>query len=1001
MNNIRLSNLKYAAAPLAIGLALISTPSFAQNADEDTASNPGIVVTGSRIVRPDLESTSPVTVVGSEEIAATGTTRIEDLVNTLPSVVGGQNSFISNGASGTATVDLRGIGTTRTLVLVNGRRLQPGDPTLPVADLNQIPAALVERVEVSTGGASAVYGADAVAGVVNFVMKTDFEGIQLNSQYGFYQHSNRNKEVVDTVGGSDLTIRDRMDQRGFSYPTGNVVDGQQWDTNLTIGGNFGDGRGNFVGYLGYRQVNPILQGSRDHSSCALSRSASSNRVTCGGSATAPNATIADLAFGDIVFGTAQSDGSIGPYGGAYNYAPINYFQRPNKRWTAGFFGNYEINDNIDVYAEFMFMDSRTVAQIAQSGTFFNQYDIACNSPLLSAATGASLCSQLDTAAAQTAGLDSTAGDGIVSLLIGKRNVEGGARRDDLRHTTYRALTGARGEITGNWRYDVSLQYGTTVFQETYFNDLSSSRLAKALNAVNVGGNIVCAVNADAISSNDDAACAPYNPFWGQGIVTNAANGITQAAIDYVNVPGFQRGTTEEYIASGYVTGELGSIGNASPIGLVLGTEYRKVQIDRSVDAAFATGDLAGQGGPQQNINGEFSVKELFTELLVPIVEDAPFAKSLSLELGYRYSDYTSIGSTHTYKILGEWSPIDALKFRGGYNRSVRAPNVVELFSPNVIGLWGGSDPCAGATPTFTAAQCANTGATNYGGIAASPADQYNQIGGGNPNLFEETADSWTGGVVIDGSSFLPGFTATVDYFNINIKDAIQGIGAQTILNTCGLTGDAFFCSLIQRDPVSQNLWVGNNAFITNTQRNIGGQKVDGIDVGVNYSRELGSGRVSLNMNGTWYNSFRVDTGVVVPAQNLDGKYDCVGLHGSVCGTPLPEWRHTARLGYSMDNGIGLSVRWRYVGAVKTDGNNPDADLGGSVDPRSDISAQNYFDLTTDFDINDTFSITAGVNNIFDRDPPLVDGRFSSNANTYVEVYDPAGRYVFVGAKMNF
>lgn len=1009
----KFSSLKAGVAPVVLGLAMISTPAAAQSA-ADGAEAEAIVVTGTRIARPDVESATPVTVVSAEAISLSGTTRVEDLINSLPQAIGGQTAFVSNGASGTATVDLRGLGTSRTLVLVNGRRLQPGDPSLPVADLNQIPGSLVKRIEVLTGGASATYGADAVAGVVNFVMDTDFEGFQVDAQYGFYQHSNRNKAVVDTVGTTNFTTRDRLDARGFSYPDGSVIDGQSFDTTASFGVSFDEGRGHISSYLGYRQVNAMLQGNRDHSSCSLSLNAA-GRNSCGGSATAPAATVADLSFGGAFFASAAGGGVWSDYLGPYNFGPINYFQRPDKRWTAGFFADYEVNSSFKPYAEFMFMDDRSVAQIAQSGTFFNQYDIACNSPLLSATQGAELCAAIDgveDAGDLVGGVDPT-GAGIVPILIGKRNVEGGPRREDLRHTSYRAVLGFKGDISSNWSYDVSGQFGTTLLALTYSNDLSSSRLTKAINAVvdnragsGTFGQIVCAINADATATNDDAACAPYNPFQGIGVVANPANGITQAALGFVNTPGLQRGDTKEYIVSGYVNGQLGSLFGGDQVGVVLGAEYRKNMLSLSVDEAFRTGDLAGLGGPTPNVAGQYTVKEAFGELLVPIVQDAPFMHSLSLEFGYRYSDYSTAGTTNTYKILGEWSPVEEIKFRGGFNRAVRAPNVVDLFTPTRIGLFGGSDPCAGDTPDFTAAQCANTGvsAALYGNIAGSPADQYNQFFGGNTALNPETSDTWTAGVVIQPRALVPGLVIKADYFNIKVNDAIASYGAQTILDQCGLTGDAQFCSLIQRAPVSGSLWVGQSGFVRNPTLNIGGVKTAGVDLAVSYGRAMLGGRASVDFNGTWLDSYVVDNGFTPSGiAGADGKYDCTGFFGATCGTPLPSWRHTARFSYTADSGIGLSLRWRYIGSTKLDEFSTDIDLGDPTpDARGKIKGYSFFDLTTSFDVSDNFSFNIGVNNILDKDPPILPTTWgTTNANTFVETYDPAGRYVFISGTMKF
>jgi len=1020
------------ATTLLVSAGLVATPAFAQDAaqpgaQEETPSGPAegqpppdvqstgepreageeVIVTGSRIARPNVESASPVTVVGSEEVARSGTTRVEDLVNSLPQVTPGQTAFVSNGATGTATVNLRNLGTARTLVLVNGRGLQPGDPFLPVADLNQIPASLIKRIEVLTGGASATYGADAVAGVVNFIMDTDFKGFQLDGTYSLYQHNNSNDENLAADGQTAVTIRDRMDARRFSYPTGNVADGAQFDTTATLGASFDDGRGNAVAYVGYRQIQPLLQRKRDHSACALVVSGAN--LICGGSGTAPAASIADLTFGRFFFRSA-GPGQWLPYQGPYNYAPINYFQRPDKRWTAGAFADYEISSAIRPYAEFMFMDDRSKAQIAESGTFFaDVINLRCDSPLLSPSQGAQLCAAID----GRAGAGDPVADGVVPILIGKRNVEGGPRIADLRHTGYRAVLGTRGDITDRFSYDISGNYGSTIFSQTYLNDFSRSRLLKALDAVQLqDGTIVCSVNADAITTNDDPACVPYNPFQGAGIVDDPRLGVTQAALGYVNIPGLQRGETKTYSATGYVTGELFNLMSTEPVTVVLGADYKKRMLDLQSDVAFETGDLAGQGGPSPSISGSFDSTELFTEALIPIIADRPFFHRLSVELGYRYSDYSLGFTTDTYKIMGEYQPVPELKVRGGYNRAVRVPSILELFTPQSLGLWSGEDPCAGATPEFTLEQCARTGVTpgQYGSISFSPADQYNQITGGNVELDPEVADTWTVGVVIEPRNILPGFVATVDYYKIKVGNAISAIGAEDIVRGCGLTGDPLLCSFVNRRPISGDLWVGSDprtaGYVLNTTTNIGGLETSGVDIGLSYNRQMLGGRWNFDVAGTYLIDSIFDTGVALAD---DGAYDCTGFNGSRCGFPTPEWRHTARVAYTMPNGIGLSVRWRHIGKTKHDQLSEDRDLGrfnaagvNTGDARGNTSAFDYIDLTASANVTERLRLMIGANNIFDTDPPLRPAAWGTdNANTWAGTYDPVGRYLFAKATIRY
>ena len=981
------AKLAAGAASAALGVALAVSPTAASAQEGATTAGSGgpIIVTGTRVSRPDLESVSPLTVVGAEEIASTGTTRAEDLINALPQVVAGQTAFISNGATGTATVNLRNLGAIRTLVLVDGRRLPQGDPFNTAADINQIPAALVERIEVVTGGASSTYGSDAVAGVVNFIMDRDFEGIQADATFSFYQHNNDQDD-----------LQAQLTAQNYASPAGSTVGGYTYDFNVAMGAGFDDGRGHVTGYLGYRQIDPILQAQYDYSACALDFDSSTpSGYSCTGSTTVPAGRFLifdrnTFAGRDFINDADDPDG-IRPFDfgtDLYNFAPTNYFQRPDKRWTGGFFAEYEISPSVRPYAEFQFMDDRSVAQIAFSGTFFaNNPFLQCDNALFSPAQQIAFgCDRDGDGAVTGAELDDTTD----YVYIGKRMVEGLPRQSDVRHTSYRAVLGVRGDIAPNWTYDAYLFRGTTIYNGQYLNDLSVNRINQALDAINGPNGIQC--------RDTSNGCIPLNVF--------EENGVTREQFDFIAVPALQNADLTTYVASGYVSGNLDNpLGTIAPVSIVLGAEYRKEKYDLQSDENFALGTLAGQGGPSPSVSGEFSVREVFAELRLPLVD---FGNGGTVELtgGYRMSDYTTSGTSHTYTAGLELAPVEGVRFRGVYARAVRAPNVVELFSPQAIGLFAGTDPCAGATPTATAAQCANSGvsAAQYGNIPANSANQYNQLGGGNPNLDVEKADSYTVGLVVDGRGIgLDGFTMTADYFNIRIKGAIQGLGAQFTLDQCVATGDPTFCSLIVRNP-SGDLWVGSdqvNGFVINTQQNVGGLRTDGIDVNAAYRFALGAGSMSVGYAGTYYFSSETQSN---PAAEF---YDCIGFYGNTCGSPQPEYRHRVTLGYTADSGWGVTGRWRYFGGVDVDASSSDPQLAdpgslGTVD--DSIKAYNWFDLSASYDFTDEFQLSAGVNNIFDTDPPTVGGSFAggfSNGNTYPGIYDPVGRYVFVSGRLRF
>ena len=1044
MKKTQYSKLKLSAAPLVLGISLVAaTPSFAQEAQSDAEADTAapIVVTGTRIKQPNLESASPVTVISAAEFAQTGTTRVEDLVNSLPQVFAGQGANVSNGSTGTATLDLRGLGSERTLVLVNGRRVVPGDPTSSAADINVIPAALIQRVDVLTGGASSVYGADAVSGVVNFVLDTQFEGFKLDTQYSVYQHDNRNSDRFTVP----------LNARNFPYPRGVSTNGGTFDSTLAFGAGFDDGRGHATGYFGYRKINPVTQSTRDYSACSLSGrtkaqvDANGQLFTCGGSATSPTGTLFAYDSDDPRTSSFTSltyqfgpNRSLLPGSTAYNFAPRNYFQRPDERYTAGVFADYEISEALHPYLEFQFMDDRTVAQIAESGNFGNTTSLNCDNPLIGASQRAVVCDTENLLVSPQPGdaftvvgnvaaenqaridrglgepllpttpfnfIDPTTGNtynrGFAQIL--RRNVEGGPRRDDLQHTSYRAVLGLKGDLSPVWSYDAYYQYGRTNFAETYTNDFSVTRITRALDVVNdANGNPVCRSTLDGTDPN----CVPWDIF-SPGTVAPSA-----ASTAYLSTPGFQRGIVSEQVISGYVSGTLGEYGIKSPwaeegVGLVLGAEYRKERLEFLSDIAFQTGDLAGQGAPTLPVSGSFDVKEFFSEVSIPIVRDS-WLEDFTVTAGYRYSDYSTGATTDTYKVEFELSPIRDIRLRGGYNRAVRAPTVQDLFAPQRVALDGSTDPCSGFVITAANTGCLAQGLTVGQFVAPNPASQYNGLIGGNPNLVPEVADTYTAGVVLQ-PTFLPGLAISVDYFNIKLTGAIQGVGADTILAVCTASADPFACSLIQRDG-SGSLWRTSNGFVTDLSQNIGGLKTAGVDINASYSREIGSlGRLGLTFVGTYLDKLSTDTG-------LAGSYDCVGLYGNVCGTPTPEWRHQARLSFDLPSGFGASVRWRYFDSVTLDALETNPNLsntaaagpapGGVARPGlAKFDSVSYFDLTLSAKIGDHYDFRLGANNILDKTPPTTGSQACPagpcNGNVFAQTYDALGRYLYAGVKLEF
>ncbi len=1006
-----------------------------------------VVVTGSRIPQPNLTSASPVTVVGSQDVLTRGVTRTEDLINQLPQVFAAQGANYANGATGTASVDLRGLGASRTLVLIDGRRLQPGTPGAAngsqiAADLNFIPASLIESVEVVTGGASAVYGADAVAGVVNFKMQRNFEGVRIDAQYSGFQHTNSNdfmQEVVRRRQAAALRPGD------FALPQKDVWDGGTTDLNIAIGLNSADDRGNITAYAGYRNVKAVVQSDRDYSACNANFSShatlSFGGFACGGSGTTAPAQFQTAGGGPTSVAltldpTAPGGRAFRAYNGnrdAYNFAPTNYFQRPDERYTLGAFAKYELSDKAEIYADLMFMDDRTVAQIAPSGIFASAIRINCEgNPHLTAQMAAQICAptidQLpdDETNPITLGVnpdaDLTTPGQQANLVILRRNIEGGGRQADLRHTDYRGVIGVRGELADGWNYDVYGQYGVVVYQQAYYNEFSNARIARALDVVidPTTGQPACRSAVQSLAgASFDPACRPYDIF---GLA-----GPSAESLNYVQTPGFQNGEYVQAIVSAGLTGDLGQYGVKTPwandgVGVALGAEYRRERLDLNTDLAFQTGDLGGQGGATLPAAGSYDVYELFGEARIPLVQDQPFFRNLSAEVGFRWSDYSQGYSTDTYKIAGDWSPTEDFRFRASYNRAVRAPNVVELFATANVALNGLTDPCEGDDPTFTAEQCARTGVTaaQYGNISPNLAGQYNGLLGGNPDLVPETSDTLSFGLVLT-PTFLPGFNMSVDWFNIQVKDRIGQIGQDTILQRCATTGDAFLCSLIHRAPGTGSLWLGTNGYIVDTTFNTGKLELEGVDVEANYRFNFGDfgltsaldsfGGLAFNFQGSYLKDYLVTS---LPG---DEPFDCAGRYGSICtgsattaSAPLNQWRHKLRAAWRTPWDLEVSGTWRHVSSVKVDADIPGSGPTHAQGPDRKLEAQNYFDLAASWAVRENVTMRFGVNNVFDNDPPMVGSGGTAinncpsgpcSGNTFPQTYDSLGRYLFFGVRADF
>jgi iron complex outermembrane recepter protein len=965
----RISNLKYAAAPLALGLALLSTPAFAQEAPEAEdaeAAEELIVVTGSRIARTNLELSSPVNVIGSEEIQFRQPTSIEDVLRQLPGSVPGIGSAVNNGSNGTATFNLRGLGSNRNLVLINSRRVVPAG-TAGVVDLNILPVALLERSEVLTGGASSVYGADAIAGVLNFITKRDFTGLQLDASYG-------------------------LTERG---------DGQSFKTDLTMGASIDGGRGNVALSIGYTNTKPVLQGDRDIST--FSRSSAT-----GAAQGSPTATPASISFPILNSRFDPATGSIVSGLADYNFNPLNIFQTPLRRYNIFGQARYEVSDAIEVFTEASYTRTDVQQRIAPSGIFFNNLRVPLNNQFLTPVQRQQLCAaSVGIAGGLPAGTDCTAAIAAgteILVNVGRRFTEAGPRLTNFVGTTFQITGGARGSITDSLKWELSGTYGQADFTNRQSGQGLASRAQAALRGCPTGS---------------PSGCVPLNVFGAEGT-------LTPAMFNFLNVPTFSFGQSKMTTVEGSISGDLGfsSPFSEEPVGIAVGTEYRRFTASSGGDAASSTpGEVLGAGAPSLPLRGQYSSKEVFAEINVPIVTDKPFFRSLSLEAGYRYSDYTTTGGSSTYKVGATWAPIEDIKFRGVYSRSVRSPNIGELFQPQVQGLNNlTTDPCQGTVAAVTArganfpALCqAQMLPSQFGAVPVPAAGQIVQTTGGNPNLDPEVAKTYTVGVVLE-PNFVPGLALTADYFNIKVDGAITAPAVSDIINGCFSTTNTDpnnpSCLAIQRNPLTGGLSGSTDGSFRGVFRgssNLGTIETSGIDVGINYRRDLGPVRLTLasNLTYTFENLFQ--------ATPLSINRECIGYYSTACGNPQPEWQWNARTTLGFGKGTDVSVLWRHLDGVNVEPVAPTPQVFGGRPTTGgpatvfaayrSIPAYDYFDLSVRQAIGDQLQFTLTVQNLFDKDAPdvgnTIGGTGPNSGNTFPSVYDALGRRFTAAVRLRF
>lgn len=970
--------------------AQVAEPAEAALADgtAQTESNGEVLVTGSRIARPGLELASPVSVIGQEEIQFRQPGTADDLLRNLPAIRPSVGAGVNNGSDGSSTLDLRGIGSQRTLTLLDGRRVVPFGLD-GLTDTNIIPIALLERIEVLTGGASSTYGADAVAGVVNFITRRDFNGLEASATY-------------------------RISERG---------DSARFKADVTVGGNFNEGRGNVVLSVGYTKADPLLHTKREVSAFPVSSTtglfsgATAAQVTIFASPTNAALGVPASSFGAVV-DPATGRLRAATAADTYNTNNGTYFQTPLDRVNVYASGHYELSDAAEFYATALFNRNTVATQLASSGTFGNTYQLSLNNPYLPAGVRSQLCTarSISAAACATAaavqGGPGTPGYVEIPVVAQRRFTEYGPRGNTIESQVFQVQGGVRGDIAPGFKYDFSAQYGETTQNQTRENWGSFSKVQQALRAYRgPGGTLRCVDTAN--------NCVPLNLFGPNG-------SITGDQLAFIDLDAIINRKVRQTVVTGSVTGDLFTSPFASSkIAFAVGGEYRKVSAASQPDGpSQVQGEVLGTGARTPPDFGEYSVKEVFGELVVPLIEDRPFFHSLTAEGGIRYSDYTTTGGSTTWKAGGTWEPYAGFKLRGTYQVAVRSPNIQELYQSPVQGLGNLTvDLCQGAVTGGLAALCVATGAPagTIGSIPAPTSGQINNTSSGNRDLDVERAKTYTLGAVIAPTTLLPGFAFNVDYFNIRIEQAITQPAQADILNGCysATLNPSFavnaFCNLIGRNPLTGSLnGAGETPGVILSYSNLGVIETAGIDFGVSQRVKLedfgldNAGSLSLGFNATWldYYHFQATPNAI--------NRDCTGYYSaSGCTNPRAKWRWNGRVTWGVE-GFDASLLWTHVSKVRLEpfllarlagdvpqpgGPNPTTVL----DPFESIDAHDYFDLSLRAAPTENVELTLTVNNLFDKTPPLVGsgvgGTSFNSGNTFPTIYDPIGRSFTIGARI--
>ena len=955
-----------------LGAALVAVTSVAANAQDQELEQ--IIVTGSRIARPDFESASPIVTISQDRFELTGSATVETTLNSMPQFVGSwgsasNNPFASGGVGGQAQASLRGLNNTATLVLIDGRRMVPSNG-YGVPDLNLIPPSLVKSVEVLTGGASAVYGSDALAGVVNFRLLDKYEGLEFGGDWA---------------------------QTGYG-------DAQAYTANLTGGTNFAAGRGSVMGFVGYSKRDLLTQGDRKFSRVSLGYygpgtdgvgpggeflpQGSSNilegRATFNPSQDAFDELLARYGYpaGTVPYQTEfgfNSDGTLftqGNYDDAgsvanfrgekdpltyndrrytYNYAPPNALQLPLQRTSVFVTGSFEFSESAELYAQGLYGDYSVDQRVAP--TPVPRAYMPPTNPYIPPDLEFLLDSRSNPAA---------------RVQLSKRTLELGPRITENDYSTYQATLGLRGAVFSDWQYNAYAQYGASNGKALYTGNVSVSKFEELLYAPDGG----------------KAICGGLDPF---GLDSISAECAKYMAVELTNEQ-----EVSQFSAEFTLSGEPFEL-PAGPVNSVFGVFYKRDEYSLRPDELASTflpdgrPDIAGAIGGQGDVDGEDHNLDVYVEVLVPLIADLPGVQSLQTVLGYRYSDYASAGGTSSYKAELLYQPVDPVRFRGSFQHAVRAPSVFELYNPQLPFFPGidPPDPCSVGSEQRTGPNGAAVDALCLAqGIPAGllPTFDYQDpvvegFYGGNPDLQPEKATTYTVGLVFSSPFSHPALEnaqLSLDWYDITITDAIGVYGAwQFVPNCYDPTFNPEFdvrnryCSWFSRDPETG---VIVDAYEIN--RNIASNEVSGIDLQLDWRMDAGPGEVGV----TWLVAWMDDV-----LYQADPKDKAVQLVNTTCCPTLPEWKWNLDTRYTI-GGLTTSVVWMYLGKVHQ-----------FWEQDFDVPSTSYFDLTFAYEFDagylDGLTLRAGVTNVLDEQPPIFP--YAPEANTDPSAFDVIGRRYWV------